>query len=179
MFDKIAEQFTKISGPLVTGEQCMRKWGEITSKQKEIEDHNNKPANDKKSWKFYKELSECLAKDVTVNPVCTMESTVQIDEQTSVNCNSNGQSDNESSSESLTGETCSDSSGKRSKASTKTCRKKPRSRSSVAEMLKFLKSYSEKREKVDEEKLKVFEEMKDEKTAFLNRFLSIWIKSEY
>ena len=40
VFDKIAEQFTKISGRLVTGEQCMRKWGKITSKQKEIEDHN-------------------------------------------------------------------------------------------------------------------------------------------
>ena len=170
VFDKIAEQFRKISGRLVTGEQCMRKWGKITSKQKEIEDHNKKTGNDKKSWKFYEELSECLANDATVNPVCTMESNVQVDEPTSVNRNSNEQSDNESSSESLTGETCSDSSGKRSKASTKRFRKKPRSRSSAAEMLDFLKCYSEKREKVEEEKLKVLKEMKDEKTAFFNRF---------
>lgn len=34
-------------------------------------------------------------------------------------------------------------------------------------MLDFLKCYSEKREKVEEEKLKV---LKDEKTAFFNRF---------
>lgn len=58
VFDKIAEQFRKISGRLVTGEQCMRKWGKITSKQKEIEDHNKKTGNDKKSWKFYEELCE-------------------------------------------------------------------------------------------------------------------------
>ena len=169
VFDKIAEQFRKISGHLVTGKQCMRKWGKITSKQKEIEDHNKKTGNDKKSWKFYEELSECLAKDATVNPVCTMESNVQVDEPTSVNrvnCNGNEQSDNESSSESLMGETCSDSSGKRSKASTKRFCKKPRSQSSAAEMLDFLKCYSEKREKVEEEKLKVLKEMKDEKGVF-------------
>ena len=76
MFDKIAEQFTKISGRLATGEQCMRKWGKITSKQKEIEDHNNKSGNDKRSWKFYEELFECLANDATVNQVYTMESDV-------------------------------------------------------------------------------------------------------
>lgn len=37
-------------------------------------------------------------------------------------------------------------------------------------MLDFLKSYSEKREKVEEEKLQVLKEMKKEKTAFFNRF---------
>ena len=84
VFDKIAEQFRKISGRLVTGEQCMRKWGKITSKQKEIENHNKKTGNDKKSWKFYEELSKCLANNATVNPVCTMESYVQVDEPTSV-----------------------------------------------------------------------------------------------
>ena len=66
VFDKIAEQFTKISGRLVTGEQCIRQRGKITSKQKEIEDHNNKSGNNKNSWKFYEELSACLANDATV-----------------------------------------------------------------------------------------------------------------
>ena len=56
VFEKIAEQFTKTSGRLVSGEQCMRKWGKITSKQKEIEDHNQKTGNSKKTWKFYDEL---------------------------------------------------------------------------------------------------------------------------
>ena len=78
MFEKIAEQFTKASGRLVTGEQCLRKWGKITSKQKEIEDHNNKSGNDKKTWKFYEELSKCLAKDATISPLCTMESSIHV-----------------------------------------------------------------------------------------------------
>lgn len=34
VFKKIAGEFTKISGHVVTGEQCMRKWGKITSKQR-------------------------------------------------------------------------------------------------------------------------------------------------
>jgi len=38
VFENIAEQFTKASGRLVTDEQCLRKGGKITSKQKEIED---------------------------------------------------------------------------------------------------------------------------------------------
>ena len=174
VFEKIAKHFTKISGRFVSGEQCMRKWGKLTSKHKEIEDHNNKTGNDKRSWKFHEELTECLAKDATVTPVYTMESNVQVDDHNSVSCNSGHQSDDESSSESLTGETCSDSSGKRGKAGKKRFRKKARSRSSAAEMLDFLKSYSEKREKVEEEKLQVLKEMKEEKTAFFNLFLSIY-----
>ncbi|KAL9978263.1 hypothetical protein ACROYT_G015761 [Oculina patagonica] len=173
VFEKIAEQFTTTSGRLVSGEQCMRKWGKITLKQKEIEDHNQKTGNSKRTWKFYDELSECLAKDATVHPVITMESAIQLDDQNPVGCGSQQLSDNDSSSES-TGGMCtstSDSSGKRGKATKqKRCRKKPKSRSSAAEMLEFLKSYSDKREKVEEEKLKVLKEMKDEKSAFFNRF---------
>lgn len=84
VFEKIAEQFTKISSRVVTGEQCMRKWGKITSKQKEIEDHNNKSGNDKKTWKFYDELSGCLAKDPSVSLACTLESSMQLKDQNSV-----------------------------------------------------------------------------------------------
>ena len=46
VFEKIAKYFTKISGRSVSGEQCLRKCGKLTSKHKEIEDHNNKPGND-------------------------------------------------------------------------------------------------------------------------------------
>ena len=74
IFDKIATEFNTKSSCVVSGEQCTRKWGKIFSKQKEIQDHNNKTGNDKKS---YDELSQCLAKDASVNPVCTMESSLQ------------------------------------------------------------------------------------------------------
>ena len=142
------------------------KVGKVSSKHKAIEDHNNNTGNDKKSWKFYEELVECLVKAATVTPVYAMESNVQVHDHNSVSCNSGHQSDDESSLESLTRETCSDSSGKRGKAGTK----RARSRSSAAEMLDFLKSYSEKRERVEEEKLPVLKEMKEEKTAFFNHF---------
>ena len=48
-------------------------------KQKEVEDHNNKSSNDRKNWTFYDELSQCLAKDVSVNPFYTMESLSEVD----------------------------------------------------------------------------------------------------
>lgn len=44
----------------------------------------------------------------------------------------------------------------------------------MVEMLDFLKVYLEKREKVEEEKLKIVKEMKEEKKNFLISFLSIW-----
>ena len=37
-------------------------------------------------------------------------------------------------------------------------------------MLEFLQTYSEKREKAEEEKTKLLREMKEEKQAFFNRF---------
>ena len=37
-------------------------------------------------------------------------------------------------------------------------------------MLQFLKSYGERREKMEEEKLKVLKEIKEEKNSFFNRF---------
>ena len=55
----------------------MRKWGKLVSKYKEIEDHNSKTGNDRKTWKFHDELSQCLSQDASVNPVCTMESSTE------------------------------------------------------------------------------------------------------
>ena len=102
----------KILGHFISGGQCIRKRGKLTSKQKEIEDHN-KTGNVKSTWKFYEELTACVAKDATVTPVCTMESNLQVDDHNSVRYNSGHQSDEESSSESLTGETCSEHQGKK------------------------------------------------------------------
>ena len=41
IFDKIATNFNAKSSTVVTGQQCMRKWGKLVSKYKEIEDHNS------------------------------------------------------------------------------------------------------------------------------------------
>ena len=52
----------------------MRKWSNLLSNQKEVKDYNNKSGNDRKSWKFYDELSQCLAKNASARPTYTMES---------------------------------------------------------------------------------------------------------
>ena len=40
VFDKIAAEFNKHADIKVSGEQCLRKWKKLESKQKEIEDNN-------------------------------------------------------------------------------------------------------------------------------------------
>ena len=42
---KIGKHFMKILGHFISGGQCITKRGKLTSKQKEIEDHNNKTGN--------------------------------------------------------------------------------------------------------------------------------------
>ena len=42
----------------------------LESKQKEIED-NSKTGREKKTWKFHKEMEDCLGDNSTVKPVFT------------------------------------------------------------------------------------------------------------
>ena len=179
VFQKIAEQFTMSSGWKVTGDQCLRKWGKLICKQKAIEDHNNQSGNDRKTWRFYDELSQCLAKDATLNPFYMFESSAD-KKATNANGGDRGESSpDETSGEELDTSTenaqtteSSDSTATKRKKNpiTARCRKKPRSRSSASDMLQFLKEYGEKHDKVEEEKLKVLKEMKEQKEVFFNRF---------
>ena len=52
-------------------------------------------------------------------------------------------------------------------------RKKRKSKSSAGEMLEFLQSYSEKREKVKAEKLALLKSMKEDKREFFSQFLDV------
>lgn len=196
IFDKIAEQFKAKSSKTVTGEQCLRKWAKLCQKYKDIEDYNSQSGNDSKTWKYHPYLQDALAKDPTVKPVFTME-TGQVETE---NPNPNpvagaGDSDEDSEEESFEDNTstCESTSGSstvpgpsRAKAkgrrtssnlaATATgnamnrCRKRPKSRSSASEMLDFLKDYGEKRDKVEEQKLGLMREMKEQKEEFFNRF---------
>ena len=78
IFDKIAKAFNEKSKRIVSGDQCMRKWSKMVTKQKEIQDHNNKSGNDRKTWKYFEELSQCLSEEASINPVCIMESSLQV-----------------------------------------------------------------------------------------------------
>lgn len=173
IFDKIAIAFNEKSNRIVSGDQCIRKWNKMVSKQKEIEDHNNKSGNDRKTWKYYDDLSKCLCEGASINPVCTMESSLHVqsgshtEDEEFGNDNPDDALDNSSI---VDGSSLAPTKGKRR------CRKRPTSRSSAVEMLNFLQEYSEKREKTEEEKLTLLREMKEEKRQFYNRFFDFMEK---
>ena len=48
----------------------------------------------------------------------------------------------------------------------------------MAEMVEFLKTYGEKREKAEEEKLRILKEMNDQKTVLFDRFFQFMEKSK-
>jgi hypothetical protein len=50
VFDKIAVEFNKHADIKVTGEQCLRKWKKLETKQKEIEDNNRQTGRAHKTW---------------------------------------------------------------------------------------------------------------------------------
>ena len=148
IFSRIAYSFNRL---MVTGDQCMQKWTKLENKFKETEDHNNQTGNDKRKIKFYDELSECIGSDPKATPVLTMESE-----------NGTGSGDNGSTEHSDSEESSGSAHG-RGKRPTK----KRKSHSSAAEMLSFMQEYSAKREKVEEEKVKLMREMQEEKKKLL------------
>ena len=158
IFTLIAFEFNKNCKEKVTGDQCLRKWGKLVSQHKEVEDHNKTTGNSRKDWKFYDAMAECLEDDVSVKPFFAMESSAQFPPKITQQCGDEDGTDGENEDEACD-------------VKQKRCRKRPRSRSSGAEMLNFLKTYSEKREKVEEEKLKLVKEMKEEKKEFFDKFL--------
>ena len=74
MFDKIAAEFNKHADIKVTGEQCLRKWKKLETKQKEIEDNNRQMGRVHKTWKFHKEMEQCIGHKASVRPTFTFDS---------------------------------------------------------------------------------------------------------
>lgn len=168
IFQKIAKSFNEKSIRKVSGDQCLRKWQKLSSKFKEIDDHNNKTGRDNKTWKFYDEMKDCLHGSFTVSPPFTLESSVCYENESSETNDSSGP------------QQCSDSDEdeneqQKPQKNIQRKRKAPR-KSSAAEMLDFLKDFSEKREKVEEEKVVLLKEMKEEKKAFFDRFFNMMEK---
>ena len=73
VFEKIAEEFNRTSDVDVTGHQCCRKFKKLESKQKEIEDNNSKTGRKEKTWKFHKEMEDCMGDNPTAKPVFTFD----------------------------------------------------------------------------------------------------------
>lgn len=151
----------------------------LVKKQKEVEDHNKLTGRDSKTWKYYEEMSNCLQNDVAVSPPYTMESSGLVTDE-----NSKTQPDSSSVDDSSLPDSGSDSnddglnmSNSKRKKVVKRQRKKPKGKSSASEMLEFLKDYSEKRDKAEQEKLQLFKEMKEEKKSFFDRFFNMMDKN--
>lgn len=163
LFVKIAASFNQTSTYVVTGDQCMRKWGKLMTKYKEVKDHNNKSGNAPKQWKYLNEMSECVDGEVLVTPVCVIESSTSA-------ADAGNSSDEDAESDLI------DLTENAPKSSSKRSRKRPRSKSSAAEMLTFLESYQERRDEVEQEKLKILREIKDDKQKFYDRFFEVMQK---
>lgn len=159
VFNKICAEFNAISDHKVTVEQCMRKWAKLEIKLKEIEDNNNQTGRARKSWKFQEDMTECIGVSPKIKPGFTFDTSSSSNSGTN-QCDSDGEE----------GDTDGDEERKKK---VKMPRKKRKSKSSAGEMLEFLQSYSEKREKVEEEKLAVLKSMKEDKKEFFSQFLDV------
>lgn len=159
VFQKIAEYFNANADVTVSAGQCLRKWTKLEQKYKEVEDNNNRTGNGRKDWKFLENMTACLGQSPKVNPAFTFDASAEHQESRSASQSGNSTTDNGN---------CSDSSGDddenvlRKKLNPRRQRKR-KSNSSAAEMLTFLQTYTEKREKAEEEKLNLLREMKDDK----------------
>ena len=171
MFEKIAEEFNRTSDVVVSGDQCFRKWKKLESKQKEIEDNNSRTGREKKTWKFHKEMEDCLGADnSSVKPVFTFETSggyysSSSSSRPSTPSHVNSESDSD-------GDETEDGCSSQNDPQKKQRKRKRKSRSSASEMIEFLKNYSEKREKVEEEKVNILKAMHEEKKHFFSQFFT-------
>ena len=177
IFAKIAAAFNEKSIEKVTADQCMPKWSKLEMKLKDVDDHNKMTGRDRKSWKFHSEMTACMGSSPKINPAVTIDTS-------SIGATASGSSSSSSCSKTdSTGHDGSDAdsseeaAGPRAKKAKFPTRKRT-SKSSAAEMLSFLQSYTERREKVDAEKLELLRSMKDEKKEFFVQFLEIMKNKE-
>ena len=171
VFAKIATEFNSISEKRVTVDQCLRKWSKLEIKQKEIEDNNKQTGKARKSWKYHDDMSDCMGSSPKISPGFTFDTSSSSSSGTN-QCDRGGDSHSEDLSDEL-GDDESGDKNQRKRKKAKFPTRKRKSNSSAAEMLQFLHSYSEKREKVEAEKLALMKSMKDEKKEFYSQFLEL------
>lgn len=151
---------------VVSGEQCMRKWLKLEAKYKEVEDNNKRTGRANQTWKFHEQIAECIADSQWVNPAYTFDTEMD-SSSSSTNCND----DRGKSSEVNSGDDdCDDDSDCKT---LKNRRRKLKSYSSAAEMLSFLQSYTDRKDKAEEEKIKLLRKMQQKKDEFFSQFLDV------
>ena len=171
VFQRIAEYFNVTADVTVSGDQCIRKWTKLEQKYKEVEDNNKRTGKGRKDWKFLDSMTTCLGQSPKVNPAFTFDASSECQESTSASQTASSSTDNGNCSDS-SDDADNDENVVRKELKSRRQRKR-KSNSSAAEMLTFLQTYTEKREKAEEEKLNLLREMKDEKKQFFSQFLEI------
>ena len=162
VFDKIAAEFNKHADIKVSGVQCLRKWKKLESKQKEIEDNNKQTGRAHKTWKFHKEMEQCIGDKASVRPVFTFDSGSSTSSSTcsqspqTIDDISNAEIGSDSvDSEDIKGKTAVDP-----KLGQRKMKWKRKSYSAASEML------------VEEEKLNILKTMQEEKKEVFGQLLS-------
>jgi len=146
VFQEICAHFNETSEYKVTVDQCMRKWDKLEAKFKQVEDNNKQTGKARQTCKLYDSLQECIGESRKINPSYTFDvarvaSSSSSQSESNAECDDDGDDlDNDETGNKLKG----------AKDGNKRMRKR-KSNSSAAKMLTFLQSYSEKREKVEEE----------------------------
>ena len=168
VFEKIASAFSEAADVVVSGEQCMRKWLKLEAKYKEVEDNNKRTGRANQTWKFHEQIAECIADSQRVNPAYTFDTEMD-SSSSSTSCNDDRGKSSEVNSGDDDCDDDSDCRGKRSKT-LKNRRRKRKSYSSAAEMLSFLQSYTDRKDKAEEEKIKLLREMQQKKMSFSVNF---------
>ena len=160
MFQKIATSFNSKSDLRVSTDQCARKWAKLEAKLKEVTDHNNISGNSHKKWKYYSEMADCIGMNAAVRPTSTLESSSCV-------MSNEGEESDSSADGDYSAET------PQKKTPRKRPAKKRKSRSSASEMLTFLQEYQEKKEETENKKVKMMEEMNEEKKLFWANLLQV------
>ena len=153
----------------------MRKWFKLENQFKKIEDNNKQTGRANKSWKFYNQLEQCIGDSPRVHSEYTFDTAIpSTSSSTDSEKGSVVNSDCDDDTDGNDVDECDgdDSMAKKPKK-LKNRQRKRKSKSSAAEMLAFLESYTAKREKVDEEKLKLMRENQEKKDTFFTQFLEI------
>lgn len=134
LFQKVTQTLKAEVGLKCTEQQVTNKWKSLKRSYKDIQDHNNKSGNDKKTHPFQNELDEIFKQKPTITPVATASSSTSSEES---------------------GKECKNEKKgiKRKhphphddKSPEKECRSKIR-HTQVSEVVSFLKNYAEKQEK--------------------------------
>ena len=114
-------------------------------------------------------MKDCLGDNASVKPVFTFETSGGHSSSSSSRPSTPSHFNSESDSD---GDATEDGCSSQKDPQKKQLKRKRKSRSSASEMIQFLKDYSEKREKIEVERVNILKAMHEEKKHFFGQFFT-------